>query len=332
MFESALELLRCPTCRRKLRLESQDCQGGEVLSGNLVCTEVAAHRFPVERGIPRFVPSENYAENFGFEWTLYGDLQVDRLGDHTLTRDRFYQQVGCGPDDLRGLRVLEVGCGGGRFSDIVLDAGAELFAVDLSVAVDKNRELHSGHPRLHLAQASIYELPFAEESFDLVFCFGVLQHTPDPRASFEALVPFVKPGGQLAVDIYAAHPKQISHWKYALRPIAKRISPQRLHEAIARAAPFLVPLSRRVRRIPKAGKPLSRLIPIVVHDGFMGRIPPDEEVRWAILETLDALSPAYDRPRSRRTLHKWFESAGLVDVKTDNVMNALNYGRGRRPG
>jgi len=331
VFQSAVELLRCPTCHGKLRPQRPKRKGDEILSGTLGCTEDRSHHYPIERGIPRFVPPENYAGSFGFEWTLYGDLQVDRLGDHTITRDRFYQQMGCGPEDLAGLRVLEVGCGGGRFSDVVLDAGAELFAVDLSVAVEKNRELHPAHPRLHLAQASIYDLPFAREAFDLVFCFGVLQHTPDPHASFEALVPFVKPGGRLAVDIYAAHPKQTSHWKYAVRPIAKRISPERLHAAIARIAPVLVPISRRVRRIPKVGKPLSRLIPIMVHDGFMGKLRPEEEVRWAILETLDALSPAYDRPRSRRTLHRWFEQSGLVDVETNNVMNALNYGRGRRP-
>lgn len=330
MFESATELLRCPTCREPFRLEPRDREGEEVLSGKLLCVG-GGHTFPVERGIPRFVPPENYAGNFGFEWGLYGDLQVDRLGDHSITRDRFYEQVGCVPEDLKGRRVLEVGCGGGRFSDVVLDAGADLFSVDLSTAVDKNRKLHAGHPRLHLAQASIYELPFAHGAFDLVFCFGVIQHTPKPRESFRALVPFVKPGGRLAVDVYAAHPKQISHWKYALRPVAKRMSPERLHRMIARAAPMLVPISRRVRRIPKLGKPLDRFIPIMTHDGFMGKVPPEQEVRWATLETLDALSPAYDRPRSRRTLRRWFEGAGFVGVHTDNVMNALNHGRGDRP-
>jgi len=332
MRESALELLRCPHCHETLHLVEAERDGAEIVSGELACSAREDHRFRIERGIARFVPAENYAASFGYQWDLYGDLQVDRLGEHSVTRDRFYQQLGCGPEDLKGMRVLEVGCGGGRFSDVVLDAGAELWAVDLSSAVDKNRELHPGHPRLHLAQASLGALPFALGAFDLVFCFGVLQHTPSPRASFDALVPFVKPGGWLAVDIYACHPKQISHWKYALRPITKRISPPRLHRILQRAAPTLVPVSRRLRRIPRVGKALSRAVPIMVNDGFMGRVPPDEEVRWAVLETLDALTPAYDRPRPRWVLQRWFERAGMVEVRTSTMMNGLNYGRSTRPG
>lgn len=311
-----------------MRAEVRERAGEEALSGELRCT--GAHRFPIVRGIPRFVEPENYAASFGFEWGLYGHLQVDRLHDRSLTRDRFYREVGWSPADLRGLRVLEVGCGGGRFSDVVLEAGAELWAVDLSTAVEKNRELHPGHPRLHLFQASAYALPFAPGSFDLVFCFGVLQHTPRPREAFRALVPFVKPGGRLAVDIYAAHPKQISHWKYLVRPITKRMDRERLHDRIRRAAPTLVPISRRIRRIPRVGKPLSRLVPIFVHDGFMGRMSPEDEVRWAVLETLDFLSPAYDRPRPRWVLERWFRKAGFEDVRTACTARSLNYGWGTR--
>jgi 2-polyprenyl-3-methyl-5-hydroxy-6-metoxy-1,4-benzoquinol methylase len=331
MLESALKTLRCPDCREVLLLHEARQEGREIVSGELICSACQDHRFRITRAIPRFVPPENYAGSFGFQWSLYGDLQVDRLGDHSISRDRFYLQVGYGPQDLEGKRVLEVGCGGGRFSDIVLDAGADLYAVDLSSAIERNQALHPGHPRLHLAQASITALPFAPEIFDLVFCFGVLQHTPSPRASFDLLVPFVKQGGRLAVDIYGCHPKQLSHWKYAVRPITKRMAPDRLHRIIQRAAPILVPISRQVRKLPKLGKALSRFVPIQVNDGFMGKVPPEEEVRWATLETLDALTPAYDRPRPRWALRAWFEGAGMVGIETATTGKSLNYGRGTKP-
>jgi SAM-dependent methyltransferase len=331
MYESALGLLRCPVSGSALELSSTERDGDDVRSGELRCTSTG-RSYPIVNGIPRFVPPENYAESFEFQWDLYGSLQVDRLHDHSLTRERFYSELGCGPEDLAGLRVLEAGCGGGRFSDLVLEAGGELYAADLSNAVEKNRELHPGNPHLHLVQAAITELPFAPDSFDLVFCFGVLQHTPSPRATFRALVPFVKPRGRLAVDIYAAHPKQTSHWKYLVRPVTKRLGKRRLHRIIERSVPVLLPISRSVRRIPKIGKLLSRFVPIKVHDGFMGRVSPEEEERWAVLETLDALSPAYDKPRSRRTLHRWFEECGLTQVETFSTSGALNYGRGTKPG
>jgi len=330
MWERLLETLRCPRCAQPLGLCETTRDKGEVLEGTLHCPSCGAKN-PIVNGIPRFVPTENYASSFGFEWERFAEVQTDRLHGNRLSHERFYRELGCLPDDLRGLRVLEAGCGGGRFSEIALDAGAEVFAVDLSSAVDKSRAIRMGHPRLHLIQASILDMPLARESFDLVFCFGVLQHTPDPAETFRSLVPFVKPRGRLAVDIYAAHPKQSLHWKYLVRPVTKRLPRERLLDVIERAAPVLVPVSRRLRRIPRLGKALSRLVPIFVHDGFMGRVSPEEEVRWAILETFDALTPAYDRPRSRHTLLRWFRDAGFTSIETGCMQNALNYGRAQRP-
>jgi 2-polyprenyl-3-methyl-5-hydroxy-6-metoxy-1,4-benzoquinol methylase len=329
MWESSLELIRCPRCRGSVELVSPR-GNGEIVGGELRCP-ACRESHPIHDGIPRFVPPENYAASFGFEWERFAELQTDRLHGHSLTRDRFFLELGCRSDELAGLRVLEAGCGGGRFSDVALAAGAEVFAVDLSNAVDKNRELGLGNRRLHLFQASIEALPLAHGAFDLVFCYGVLQHTPSPAAFFRSLVPFVKPGGKLAVDIYAAHPKQSLHWKYLVRPMTKRMPRARLLAWIEAAAPVLVPVSRGIRRVPRLGKALSRLVPICVHDGFMGKVSPQEEVRWAVLETFDALTPAYDRPRSLRTLRRWFEREGLVDVEAFCLNHGLNYARGRKP-
>lgn len=325
-----LKLLQDPHSREALTLQVREQNGDEILEGELLC-DSSGEKYPIIRGIPRFVSAENYAENFGFEWNLFAELQTDRLQNHNLTHERFFEEIGIKPEDLAGKRVLEAGCGGGRFSDVVLEAGAEVYAFDLSNAVDKNQEIHKGNRNLNLVQASIDGVPFAHGAFDLVFCFGVLQHTPNPAGFFQELVPFVKPGGTLTVDVYAAHPKQLLHWKYALRPVTKRMKDEQLLRLVERAAHAFVPISRQVRRIPRIGKALSRLIPIFVHDGFMGKVPKADEERWAILETFDALSPAYDRPRSRRAVQRWFERAGFTDIETFNLNNALNYGRGRCP-
>jgi len=330
MYADALSTLCCPGCLGPLHTAQPWAAAVDVETDTLLC-RACPREFPVLRGIPRFVPADNYADSFGFEWTLYGDLQYDRLANHSMTRDRFYRQCGLKPEDLRGKKVLEAGCGGGRFSDVVLAAGAELYAIDMSIAVDKNRELHPGQHGLNLAQASILQLPFAPETFDFVFCFGVIQHTPDPLAAFKALVPLVKPGGRLAVDVYAAHPKQTSHWKYLLRPVTKRMNHKKLHDIIDQTSHVLFPISRTVRRVPVVGKWLSRLVPIFVHDGFLGIVPKHQERRWAVLETLDALTPAHNHPRSLRTLKKWFVNAGFQSIQSASTMHSLNYAWGDRP-
>jgi SAM-dependent methyltransferase len=328
--ESALAVYRCIGCGGEFVLDGSKREGDEIVSGSLRCRGCDTSQ-PIVDGIPRFVPPENYAGSFGFQWLRFGHLQVDRVSGRRLSHERFFLETGLRPENLVGRRVLEVGCGGGRFSEVVLETGAELFAVDMSAAVEKNREIHRGHPRLQLAQASLFELPFAPASFDLVFCFGVLQHTPSPERSFHALAPFVASGGRLAVDVYAAHPKQTLHWKYLFRPVTRRLPEATLLRGIEVWVPALLPLHKRLRAIPKVGRPLSRLIPVMAHEGILGQVAPEQEVDWVVLETLDALSPRYDRPRSRRALERWFREAGFVDLNVRNHNRALNYGWGTRP-
>lgn len=331
MLPSAVDVIWCKPCRAPYEIEASERDGDDVVTGALTCKQCAA-RVPIVGGIPRFVPVESYADNFGIQWNRFGELQVDRLKGHTLSRDRFWLESGFRPEELAGKRVLDGGCGGGRFTDIALEAGAEVYAADLSNAVDKNRAIHPKHPRLHVLQASITDLPLRPESFDFVFSFGVLQHTPDPAASFRALVPFVKPGGRIAIDVYAAHPKQTLHWKYLLRPITRKMDEKRLLAWIEWATPRLLPATRALRSIPVAGKALTRLIPLKIHDGILrGEFSPEEELRLAILETYDAYAPAYDRPRSLRAITGWMRSAGLEQIEGFCMMRGLNYARATKP-
>jgi 2-polyprenyl-3-methyl-5-hydroxy-6-metoxy-1,4-benzoquinol methylase len=76
-----------------------------------------------------------------------------------------------------------VGSGAGRFTQILLRSGAQVFSGDYSSAV----------ANLNLFQGDIYHLPVPEAHFDKVFCYGVLQHTPDVKKAFMSLVPYVKP-------------------------------------------------------------------------------------------------------------------------------------------
>ena len=66
--------------------------------------------------------------------------------------------------DLVGQTILEVGCGSGRFTQIMLDAGMEVYSLDYSNAVDACLANHGLHPNLHIVQG-IYEAPFAPAKF-----------------------------------------------------------------------------------------------------------------------------------------------------------------------
>src|SRR5437870_3321586 len=93
---------------------------------SLVCR--SGCRIPVVCGIPRFVRSEGYAAGFGGQWKKFRRTQLDSFTGTTISGDRLTRCVGGSLAVLRDKCVLEVGCGAGRFTELLLKAGAWIFA------------------------------------------------------------------------------------------------------------------------------------------------------------------------------------------------------------
>ena len=324
MKKKLLEILRCPECGSELRLEGAVDSSDDLQEGFLACP--ASHRFPVVAGIPRFVPLENYAANFGFQWNHFKRTQLDRHSGTTITRERFFAQSGWTPDELKGRLVLDVGCGAGRFADIALSCGAIVIALDYSSAIDAAVENLGSDSNLHAVQGDIFKLPFAEGVFDFVYCFGVLQHTPDVERAFAALPKVVKKGGRLAVDVYPWLIGNVVMTKYWFRPLTKRIPHERLFGIVQSFVRAFYPFARKVARVPIVGRKLRHILPISVYDGVL---PLDDKqlLEWSVLDTFDMLAPAHDHPKSVRTLRRWFTAAGLREVETFRVGVAVGRAR-----
>ena len=311
MNPSLLDILACPKCKADLTLTSSELMDGRVRTGHLECR--AGHRFPVAEFIPRFVPDDQYAASFGMQWTRFARTQIDRYNGTTISRDRFVQVTGWPLDGLAGRRVLDAGCGAGRFAQIALDGGAEVVAVDLSRAVDACWANLGPHERLHVVQASIYELPFKRGAFDRAYSIGVLQHTPDVERAVKAIPAFLKPGGMLAYWIYEKKFLSLMMPRYPLRLVTTRMSPARLFDILERRVPELLKLSDAVGRIPGVGAYLKRLVPVANYSGVLP-LTPEQVQEWALLDTFDWLAPAYDRPQTFETVRRGLAEAGCREV------------------
>ncbi len=327
MRSELLPILRCPQCRGRLTLTDAAPAQGPTVSGLLVCQDCAAQH-PVADAIPRFVPAENYASNFGMQWNLFRQTQLDSHTGVPISRDRFFSQSRWRPEDLEGKWVLDVGCGAGRFAEIALSTGAHVVAMDYSSAVDACHGNLGQSDRLHVVQGDVYHLPFAPESFDYVYCFGVLQHTPDVAGAFAALPTMVRPGGQLAVDLYKASPLNVLWPKYWLRPFTKRMDATRLFHLCQWMVKYLLPVSNAVRRVPGIGPKLRYAVPVVNYEGVLPLTREQHRI-WSLLDTFDMLAPAHDHPQSAATLQRWFEQAGLADIEVTRP--GLVVGRAARP-
>jgi uncharacterized protein YbaR (Trm112 family) len=327
MRKRCLDLLCCPRCHGDLGLEEDRHGEADLERGRLVCAACATS-YPIVGGVPRFVPPDNYAQNFGLQWTAFRQTQLDSHSGLTVSRDRFFRQTGWLPADLAHRTVLDVGCGAGRFTEIVASAAGHVVAVDCSASVDACRENMRGRDNVDVVQADLYALPLRPGRFDFVYSLGVLQHTPDVRAAFMALPPHVAAGGRLAVDVYPRTWTRSVQTRTWLRPVTTRMRPERLFRVVRRAAPPMLRLSRALGRVAVMGRWLQRLVPVANYEGVY-RLSPSQLVEWAVLDTFDWLAPRFENPQTPTTLRRWMIEAGLeeIEVFTAHHLTA----RGRKP-
>lgn len=301
--------LRCP--RHRLPLAA--VEAGSSYSCPSGCS------YPIRGDIPRFVPRENYASSFGLQWNEYRTTQLDSSTGLTISRDRLTRLLGGSLDVVRGKDVLEAGCGAGRFSEILLEAGARLHAVDLSAAVEANYATCHRFPHYSICQANILELPFAPGQFDIVVCIGVIQHTPSPEETIAALCRQVKPGGMLVIDHYT-HGYATTWSRRALRAVLLQL-PDRLSLWSCKAMTHLLwPFHRllwHVRRFPLMAGARSRFLalsPLVDYHDAYPQLGPERLKIWAALDTHDTLTDFYKHLRGSDEIRACLEQCGMERI------------------
>jgi len=108
--------------------------------------------------------------------------------------------------NVAGKAVLEIGLGEGAESELLIRHGARWSGVDLTAeAVERVRTRLTLRelPFEQLRQGSVLDLPYADDSFDVVFSHGVLHHVPEIRQAQREIHRVLRPGGELIIMVYA---------------------------------------------------------------------------------------------------------------------------------
>jgi ubiquinone/menaquinone biosynthesis C-methylase UbiE/uncharacterized protein YbaR (Trm112 family) len=323
-----VRFLVCPECKSDLRLSEIMAQKDDLVESGLLSCDQCESSYPIIRYIPRFVPLENYASSFGFEWGAHAKTQYDSYSGVKISEKRFFEETQW-LRDLTGQLILEVGSGSGRFTEQALSTNGMVVSMDYSAAVEANYASNGKRDNCLIVQGDLYHMPFRRESFDKLFCFGVLQHTPDVQKAFLVLPSFLKQGGEITIDIYrkATGIKRLMTTKYWIRPITKRIRPSVLYSITSRYIKIMWPLSKFINKLP-FGKQINWALLVADYRGVFD-LNEDILKEWAVLDTFDMLSPAYDFPQSLEKVRHWFEQAKLTQVDVRYGYNGIE-GRGMK--
>lgn len=268
----------------------------------------------VRDGVYAFTDDE-YAESFGEQWTTFARTQLDSASGLDISEQRFRDVTGWSPQMLSGATVLDAGCGAGRFAEVAAKWGARVTGADLSSAVYSARKNVALTDDIRFVQADCFSLPFAPRSFDFAYSIGVAQHTPDPLGFVRAVASMVRPGGAAAFWVYERSIRSWLHPKPWLRLVTKHLSfgsNLRVARALVKAS---MPVAEAAQVLPtRVRRVVQRALPAATHFDFE-RMDARTRREWAIVDTVDWISPRYDTPQTWTAVVEALHRGGSQSVE-----------------
>jgi len=311
-----------------------DCHKGLIVSDIELSCQHCAKDFRIEGEIPRFVQGSTH-ENFAIQWKKFADVQLDSKNKTTCSRDRLLDQTEMRPEDFKGKTVLEIGCGAGRFTEVLLGFGAKVVSSDYSAAVEacaQSNDLFRKKGQLVNAQADVFALPFKKRSFDMVVGLGMLQHTGNANKALQCLWECVKPGGILIVDRYQISLRSWYPFKYLIRPFVMRLPAMTILRLAQRTCAFFIPIQLFLLSHLQ-GQGIKKYFRYMVNRSLIstfplnlqieGKLDADTAYRWSVLDTFDMWAPRYDEPA---TFGVWKKE--LLSLPEGEVIVCKSCGQG----
>ncbi|PWJ66785.1 demethylmenaquinone methyltransferase/2-methoxy-6-polyprenyl-1,4-benzoquinol methylase [Rathayibacter iranicus NCPPB 2253 = VKM Ac-1602] len=107
----------------------------------------------------------------------------------------------------RGERILDVGAGTGTSSASLARSGAHVVAADFSPGmIEVGRRRQAGNERIEFVHADAMDLPFEDDSFDVVTISFGLRNVAEPRTALAEFFRVVKPGGRIVICEFSTPP------------------------------------------------------------------------------------------------------------------------------
>ncbi|MEZ4888688.1 MAG: class I SAM-dependent methyltransferase [Chitinophagales bacterium] len=267
-------------------------------------------------------------DSFGEEWQRFHQFEaaeLERIGEE-------YFDVVNEAMLNKDSRVLDIGCGSGRWSKYVSSRAGFVEAIDPSEAVLVAAELLKEAENVRVTQAGIDEIPFADGSFDFAFCLGVLHHLPNTAEALKKCVDKVKPNGYFLTYLYysldnrGATYRLIFKASNLLRQVVSRL-PFALKAvvcdvlAVALYMPF-VGLGRVLSKIPI----VKRLVPMLPLSYYC-----DKSFYIIRNDALDRFGTPLEKRYSQAEIQMMMEAAGLEDIRFSEKA-PFWHGVGRKKG
>ena len=216
---------------------------------------------------------------------------------------------GIGVEDYVGRRILDAGCGTGEYACWFAAHGGEVTGIDLSdgsLSEARAYAQRAGLRNVAFEKRSVLDTGLTSESFDLVYCTGVLHHMDDSFGGLRELTRVLRPGGKILISLYNAVgfiPRELR------RTVARRLGGSDLERRV-RWGRRLFPFTSRQLTRANLNDPASALYDYFAIP-YQSRHTIGEALRWfdrLDLTYLGSFPPAVPRDYPAMLKHDSFAS------------------------
>lgn len=323
MHLSFLKYLIDPKTQRPLKVKIIKRTGDFIVEGLLFSNE---NTYPIVNGIPRFAGysesnQKDYLKSFSYQWNKWAYIQYEsqNIGKpmHHHTR-RMWEKITDFKFNLKNKILLDVGCGPGRFLEVVRQKHSKVIGIDMSFAVEPAADFFKRDPYVLVCQANALQLPFKANSFDGIYSIGVLHHTPNPEQGVKEMTRCLKSEGGFAISVYGKNGQYDFPIVNLYRKLFKFLWPVFRHYPPLIYSLFTVYILGSLTKLP-FGKyffyPLKILFP------FFNL----KDARWSLLDTFDSVTPSYQSTHSHFEVFQWMKKQKLKNIEpSDWPGSAMN--------
>ncbi len=274
--------------------------------------ELGSYSIPNESAVPG---EQEVLRTFSNEWVNY---DWDGQSYWSLTPEAWFRcmrfVLGIERWPVRDKLALEIGIGIGGVADYMArQEGCEMVGVDLGYAVDAGYRHFGQNPFLHIAQASAFALPFANEKFDFVYSFGVIHHTFSTKAAFDSISRLPKRQGRLYIWVYSHHDESRSLKRRCLMALERVLRP------------MICRLPNRAQSVA-----LAPLVPLyMAHQWYQAKQNSHGAVRYGLREAMhaarDRFTPRFIHRHSEEEVVGWFQDAGFEQISRGSDVPRPDY-------
>ncbi len=233
----------------------------------------------------------NILKSFSEEWNIF-DYDDDKTWGWKIDERKkvFIDDMGLESAQLKGKLLLDAGCGNGSMTSALSDFGMEVIGFDIHMGLGKAHENKTKFAKngnqIHFVQGNLFSPPFKKESFDLIYCSGVIHHTPNSRETFEKILPLTKKDGRAYFWVYKKRGLPVRIFTKSGRWLNKHLSLKSMYKLCLLLSPFYKVAANVLSslHIMEFRKRTSREITLDLFDAFTPRFNhvhhPSEVISW----------------------------------------------------